>query len=271
MRKSFLLSITAAFLLIASSGYARRLKVFSFPKQIAAGQLATIVFENPDPEHPITRNKCTAERLIAWVKSEVPILRIEQKGKQVFTSLGSYLSQGDTVTATYMVPVSLEPGEATLYLLNEHDASVPYPFAVAPAMQCKLLKVAAGFIAPLGKITVIGEGFVPAEVLDPTNAIKELQMNVGYDKMSLGDQWNTLHRRIANDWGRVPMGDFLQLEQNGRKWELFVESCGLLREGLTLDFIAPPDIKPGQATLTMMLRKDKAVAAISAALNVTVQ
>jgi len=271
MRKSFLLSIAAVVFLTASAGYGRRLKVYSFPKQIAAGQLATIIFENPNPEQPISRTKCTAEKLIAWIKSDVPILRIEQKNKQVFTSLGSYISQGDSVVATYMVPVTFEPGDATLFLLNDRDASVPYPFTIAPAMQCTLKKIASGYIAGLGKITVIGEGFLPAEVLDPTNAIKELQMNVGYDKMSLGDQYITLHRRMANDWARVAMGDFLQLEQGGKKWELFVESCGLTMDGLTLDFIAPPDIKPGPATLTMVLRKDKAVAGTSAPLNVTVQ
>ena len=271
MRKLFLLSITAAFLLLAATSYARRLKVYSFPKEIAAGQLATIIFENPAPDQPITRNKCTAERLIAWVKSDVPILRIEQKGKQVFTSLGSYLSEGDSVIATYMVPVTMIPGEATLFLINDHDASVPYMFTVIPEIKCTLLKTAAGFISPLGKLTVIGEGFMPAEVLDPMNAIKELQMNVGYDKMSLSDQWLNLHRRMANDWARVGMGDFLQLEQGGKKWELFVESCGLLTEGLSLDFIAPPDIKPGPATMTMVLRRDHAVAGTSAPINVTVQ
>lgn len=271
MRNFLLLSITAAFLFVSGSGYARRLKVYSFPKHIAAGQLATIIFENPDPEHPISRNKCTAEKLIAWIKSDVPILRIEQHGKQVFTSLGSYLAEGDSVIATYMIPVSMEPGDAKLYLLNDRDASVPYEFDIEKDMECKLTGIAAGFISPLGKITVIGEGFVPAEVMDASNAIKELQMNVGYDKMSLADQWITLHRRIANDWGRVAMGDFLQLEQNGRKWELFVEGCGLQKNGLTLDFIAPPDVKPGAATLTMVLRKDKAVAVTSAPLNVTVQ
>jgi hypothetical protein len=271
MQKSFLVSVIAAFLLITSSGYARRLKVYSFPKQIAAGQLATIIFENPEPDHPISRNKCTAEKLIAWIKSDVPILRIEQKNKQVFTSLGSYLSEGDTVIATFMVPVNFEPGDASLFLLNDRDASVPYPFTITPAMQCKIIKIAAGFISPLGKITVVGEGFVPAQILDATNAIKELEMNVGYDKMSLPEQWNTLHRRISSDWARVPMGDFLELEQGERKWELFVESCGLIKEGLTLDFIAPPDVKPGPATLTMVLRKDKATASTSAPLSVTVQ
>jgi hypothetical protein len=271
MRNSFLLIITAIFLLAASSSYAGRLKVYSFPKQIAAGQLATIIFENPKPDQPISRNKCTAEKLIAWVKSDVPILRIEQKGKQVFTSLGSYLSEGDSVIATYMVPVTLVPGEATLFLLNDHDASVPYTFNVVQEMECNLIKTAAGFISPLGKITVIGTGFMPAEVLDPSNAIKELQMNVGYDKMSLSDQWLNLHRRMANDWARVAMGDFLEVEQGGKKWELFVESCGLLQEGLTLDFIAPPDIKPGPATMTMVLRRDHIVAGTSAPMNVTVQ
>ncbi len=271
MRKSFFLSIAVAMFLFSSAGYARRLKVYSFPKQIAAGQLATIIFENPNPDQPITRNKCSAEKLLAWIKSDVPILRIEQKNKQIFTSLGSYLSEGDSVIATYMIPVSLEPGDATLYILNDRDASVPYPFSVIPSMTCTLKKISSDYIAALGKITVIGEGFLPSEVLDPTNAIKELQMNVGYDKMTLGDQYTTLHRRMGSDWARVAMGDFLQLEQGGRKWELFVESCGLLKEGLTLDFIAPPDIKPGPATLTMVLRKDRAVAATSAPLSVTVQ
>ena len=270
MRKSFLLVACASFFL-ATSGYATRLKVYSFPKHIAAGQLATIIFENPTPDHPISRGKCTAERLIAWVKSDVPIIRIEQNGKQVFTSLGSYLSEGDSVIATYMVPVSMIPGEATLFLLNDRDASVPYKFEVDAKMECSLKSIAAGYISGLGKITVIGEGFLPTEILDPTNAIKELQMNVGYDKMSLSDQYITLHRRMANDWGRVAMSDFLELEQGGRKWELFVETCGLLKEGLTLDFIAPPDIKPGPATLTLMLRKDKATAATSAPITVTVQ
>ncbi len=270
MRKSFLL-VAAAFLFAASSGYATRLKVYSFPKQIAAGQLATIIFENPTPDHPISRGKCTADKLIAWVKSDVPILRIEQSGKQVYMSLGSYLSVGDSVIATYMVPISLVPGDATLFLLNDRDASVPYKFTVVAKMETSLKSIAAAYISGLGKITVIGEGFLPTEILDPTNAIKELQMNVGYDKMSLGDQYIALHRRMANDWARVGMSDFLELEQGDRKWELFVESCGLLREGLTLDFIAPPDIKPGPATVTMMLRKDKATAATSAPLTVTVQ
>ncbi|MFI5263865.1 MAG: hypothetical protein ACHQM6_05065 [Candidatus Kapaibacterium sp.] len=271
MRKSFFLIVVAVFLFCSSAGYARRLKVYSFPKQIAAGQLATIIFENPNPDQPISRNKCTAERLLAWVKSDVPILRIEQKGKQVFTSLGSYLSEGDSMIATYMVPVAMEPGDATLYLLNDRDASVPYPFTVVAAVQCSLKKLASDHIASLGKITVIGEGYLPAEILDPTNAIKELQMNVGYDKMSLSDQYITLHRRMANDWARVAMGDFLQLEQGGKKWELFVESCGLLKDGLSLDFIAPPDITPGTATLTMVLRRDKVEVSRSAPLSVTVQ
>jgi hypothetical protein len=260
-----------AALCIATGAQARRLKVYSFPKQIAAGQLATIVFENPDPEHPISRNKCTAEKLIAWVKSDVPILRIEQRGKQVFTSLGSYMSEGDSVIAVFMVPEKFDAGDANLYLLNEHDASVPYPFTISPTMECKLLKTAGGYISPLGKITVVGEGFLPSTTLDPADAIKELRDNIGYDKMSLAEQYTTLHRRIANDWARVPMGDFLELEQNGKKWELFVEGCGLTKDGLTLDFIAPPDVKPGSATLSMVLRKDKAEAGVSAPMTVTVQ
>lgn len=271
MRKSLVFIIVSAFIFIGSSARARRLKVYSFPKQIAAGQLATIIFENPEPDHPISRNKCTADKLLAWVKSDIPILRIEQKGKQVFTSLGSYLSEGDSVIATFMVPEKFEAGDATLFLLNDRDASVPYAFTITAEMKCTLNKIQAGYIAALGKITVIGEGFLPATVIDPTSAIKELQDNVGYGSMSLGEQWATLHRRISNDWARVVMGDFLELEQNGKKWELYVESCGLEKDGLTLDFIAPPDIKPGPATISMTLRKDHAVAATSAPLTVTVQ
>jgi hypothetical protein len=271
MQKFFFVIIVVSCIFIATSSYGRRLKVYAFPKQIAAGQLATIIFENPEPDHPISRNKCTAEKLIAWVKSDVPILRIEQKNKQVFTSLGSYLSEGDSIIATFMVPEKFEPGDATLFLLNEHDPSVPYAFTIIPAMQCSLKKVTAGFISPLGKITVVGEGFLPATILDQTQAIKELRDNVGYDNMSLGEQWTVLHRRIANDWARVTVGNFLELEQNGKKWELFVESCGLTTEGLTLDFIAPPDIKPGPATLSMTLRKDSAITGTSSPLSVTVQ
>jgi hypothetical protein len=254
-----------------SSSQARRLKVYSFPKQIAAGQLATIIFENPEPDHPFSRTKCTADKLLAWVKSDVPILRIEQKGKQVFTSLGSYMTEGDSVIATFMVPEKFEAGDATLFLLNDRDASVPYAFTITAAMQCTVSKIEAAYIASLGKITVIGEGFLPATIVDPTPAIKELQDNVGYDKMSLGDQWTTLHRRIANDWARIATGDFLELEQNGKKWELFVENCGLLKDGLTLEFIAPPDLKPGQATIAISLRKEHVAAATSAPLTVTVQ
>jgi hypothetical protein len=271
MKKYLSFGILAVIFLISSSALARRLKVYSFPKQIAAGQLATIVFENPDPEHPISRNKCTAEKLMAWVRSDVPILRIEQKGKQIFTSLGSYMSEGDSVIATYMVPVTLEAGDATLFILNEHDPSVPYAFTVSPTTECKLKKIDAAYITPLGKITVVGEGFLPSETLDPNQAIKELRDNIGYDKLSLAEQYTALHRRIANDWARIAMGDFLELEQNGKKWELFVESCGMTKEGLTLDFIAPPDVKPGTATLSMNLRKNRETVATSAPLSVTVQ
>src|SRR5258708_10411453 len=166
MLKYILLVI--ATLSLTTVAEARRLKVYSFPKRIAAGQLATIVFENPEPEHPISRNTCIAEKLIAWIKSDVPILRIEQRGKQVFTSLGSYLSEGDSVIATFMVPEKFDPGDATLFLLNERDPSVPYAFTIIPEMESRLIKVAAGFISPLGKITVVGEGFVPATIVEQT-------------------------------------------------------------------------------------------------------
>ncbi|MEP7233790.1 MAG: hypothetical protein ABI778_00715 [Ignavibacteriota bacterium] len=271
MLKYFIAAVFATLFLFGGSAFGRRLKVYSFPKQIAAGQLATIIFENPNPEKPMARSSCTADKLIAWIKSDVPILRIGQGNKQVFTSLGSYMTQGDSMIATYMVPVAMEAGDATLYLLNDRDASVPYPFTVTAAMHCGITKISADHVAPLGKFTVIGDGFLPAEILSTADAIKELQLNVGYDKMSLADQYTTLHRRMANDWARIAMGDFLELEQGGKKWELFVESCGLADDGLSLDFTAPPDIKPGPATLVMVLRKDKAEAGKSAPLTIAVQ
>ncbi|HEY6171532.1 MAG TPA: hypothetical protein VIX80_04645, partial [Candidatus Kapabacteria bacterium] len=108
-----------ALLIIPTALFAGRLKVFSYPKQIAAGQMAVIIFENPDLEASIDRSSCTAEKLLSWVKQDVPILRIEQKGKQIFTSLGSYKTLGDSAMATFMVPPTLVEGDATLFLLND--------------------------------------------------------------------------------------------------------------------------------------------------------
>ena len=119
---------------------AKRLKVYSYPKTISPGQMGFIVFENPDPEKPFTQAKCTAERLIAWVQSEIPILRIEQKGKQVWTSLGSYQTIGDSCIATFMAPVGMEDGPATLFLVNVRDASIPYAFTVNQSYESKLLR-----------------------------------------------------------------------------------------------------------------------------------
>src|SRR6187549_2218356 len=94
------IAVLLALLIIPTALFAGRLKVFSYPKQISAGQMAVIIFENPDLEASIDRSSCTAEKLLAWVKQDVPILRIEQKGKQIFTSLGSYKTLGDSAMAT---------------------------------------------------------------------------------------------------------------------------------------------------------------------------
>ncbi len=219
--------------------------------------MGTIIFDNPSPEAPFSRSKCVAERLISWVKSDVPILRIEQNGKQVWTSLGSYQSIGDSCIATFMAPVTLEAGKVTLYLVNGHDNTVPYEFVCVKDIKLQLKGIVGGSIAPLGLFALIGEGFLPTPIIDKKNAIDELEHNVGYDKLSKEEQWTTLNRRIASDWGRQSEGNFLHIEQNGKKWDIFVEECGLSRDGMTMIFIAPPDIVAGPAKMRLTLRLDK--------------
>lgn len=265
-----IIAVLSALLILPTVLFAGRLKIYSYPKQIAPGQMAVIIFENPDIEASIDRSSCTAEKLLAWVKQDVPILRIEQKGKQIFTSLGSYKSLGDSAMATFMVPPSLIEGDASLFILNDRDASVPYKFSVIPTAEVKLYRV-DGTLKGLQKFKVIGEGFMPSTMIDATPVITELDLNVGYSKMSATDQFTLLNKRIQTDWDRVATGNFLYINQSGKEWRVFVESCGMAPGGLALEFTLPPDVKPGTVNLTMMVRKDKAEYARSAPLTVNVQ
>lgn len=250
---------------------ARRLKVYSYPKEIAAGQMAAIVFENPNPDQVLARTKCSAEKLLSWVKQDVPILRIEQNGKQIYTSLGSYKSIGDSCVASWMVPVTLVAGEATIYLLNDRDASVPYKFTVNAQMQCKLIKTSSGSIKSLEHFSLVGEGFVPPEILETKGPIHELESNLGYSNLSKADQFTALNKRMSVDWAGVATGNFLLIEQAGKQWNIFVEDCGIQKEGVTLDFICPPDLSSGEATFTMNIRYNRVETVKSPPLKVFVQ
>src|SRR6476620_8590846 len=90
MYKIFIAIILVLFFLSEAS--ARRLKVYSYSKTVAPGQYAYIIFENPNTDLVIARAKCDAEKLLALTRMDVPTLRIDQNGKQIFTTLGSYRS-----------------------------------------------------------------------------------------------------------------------------------------------------------------------------------
>lgn len=262
----------AALALFASISFAARLKVYQYPKQISGGQLGVIIFENPDPSTSISRTQCTAEKYLSWVKSDLPILRIEQSGKQIFTSLGSYRTYGDSAVAVFMAPVILEPGEATLFVLNGRDASVPYKFTVPPTMQTNVQGVeGGGAIKPLEPFMLVGDGFVAMTPLDNANALEELRQNLNYDAMPKTEQQMLLNRRISTDWLRVPSATFLEIEQGGKTWLIYVEECGLTRRGVSLKFTAPGDLKPGTANLTAWIRYNNAEASRSAPIAVNVQ
>ncbi len=263
--------ILAALLLSPIASYASRLKVFSYPKQIAAGQMGIILFENPDPEVKIERSSCTAEKLLAFTKMDIPILRIEQNGKQIYTQLGSYLTIGDSSIATFMVPIALAPGDATLFIMNGTEASVPYKFTVTATMEAKLTKIESGAIKPLEKFRVIGEGFMPSTILDVANQINELTLQLKYDKLSKGEQFLMLNKRVQTDWSRVPTGNFLEIEQGGKLWHIFVESCGITKDGSALEFTAPPDLKSGSANVSLSLRYNKNETTKSTPISVIVQ
>jgi hypothetical protein len=267
-KRFFIVAIVAC---AAINSYAARLKIYEYPKQISGGQLGTIVFENPDPTNMMSRAQCTAEKLIAWVKSDLPILRIEQNGKQIFTSFGSYMSLGDSVVAVFMAPVGLIPGEATLFILNGRDASVPYKFSVPETMQTNLRGVEGNTIKPLEQFTLIGEGFVAMTPLENTKALEDLRQNLNYDALSKAEQQIVLYKRISTDWQRVSTANFLTIEQDGKIWLIFVEECGITRQGVCLKFTAPADLKPGTANLTAWVRYNNNETSRSAPLAVNIQ
>ncbi|HZK76693.1 MAG TPA: hypothetical protein VFD13_07270 [Candidatus Kapabacteria bacterium] len=242
---------------------ARKLKVYSLPKSIVPGQLGIIVFENPDPTHSVTRASCTADRLIGWVKSDIPILRIEQNGKQVWTALGSYQTVGDSCIATFMAPVIFTTGRAALYLVNGSDPSIPYYFTISAKPGAILTGVEGGVIKPLTNFRIVGDGFVPEGSVNEKKARAELEENIGLSKLSPAEQWTALNHRVMKDWDKLPTGNFLYIEQGGKSWRGFVESCGLnttsgTPAGMTLEFNAPPDIVPGPITLTLGIRMNGA-------------
>ncbi|HYM20893.1 MAG TPA: hypothetical protein VEW28_07810 [Candidatus Kapabacteria bacterium] len=265
-----ILSFVLITTILTHTASARRLKAYSYPKQIAAGQMAMIVMENPNFDKVFSRTNCEAEKLIGWVKDEVPILRIEQNGKSIFTSLGSFQTMGDSAIASWMIPVTLLPGQATIYIINDHDASIPYPFTVIPKMNCNLIKT-LGDLKPLQKFSVVGEGFVGMQLLDTKVPIHALEMNIGYSKLPVADQYTALNKRMAIDWAQIPTADFLAVDQGAKHWDIFVEGCGITKDGLTLDFICPPDLTPGVATITLSERYNNTEACKSAPLQVTVQ
>ncbi len=238
---------------VFGSASARRLKIFSYSKSIAAGQYAYIIFENPNPEQVVARTKCDADKLMAWAKMDVPILRIDQNGKQIFTTLGSYQTMGDSCVATWIVPTTLSAGDANLFVLNDREASTPYKFTVTPSMQCHLIK-AATVLKPSEEFTLVGEGYVPVDTIDRKITLEKLKVNFAYDKLSKSDQFTELNKKMKINWTMVSTGNVLTISQGASTWMVFVEGCGIDKDGVTLDFTCPSDIKPGKATLTLAIR-----------------
>ncbi|MFI5200875.1 MAG: hypothetical protein ACHQNE_00625 [Candidatus Kapaibacterium sp.] len=262
-------------LLFSEAASARKLKVYSLPKAIVPGQLGIIIFENPDPTHAVTRASCTADRLIGWVKSDIPILRIEQNSKQVWTSLGSYQTVGDSCIATFMAPAIFTAGRATLFLVNGSDPSIPYYIAIAAKPSAMLTGVEGGTIKPLENFRLIGDGFVPEGSINEKKARAELEQNIGLSHLSPAEQWTAVNHRIMKDWDKLPTGNFLYLEQGGKTWRGFVETCGISATsgtpaGMTLEFNAPPDIQPGPITLTLGIRMNGAEVLKTAPITATV-
>ena len=262
--------VAAVTLSLLQVAHARRLQVYTLPKAVAPGQLVTMVFENPNPAVQKSQTKCTAEKLIAWIKSDIPILRIDQKGKQVWTSFGSYQTMGDSVIAVFMMPVSFDPGAATLYLVNDHDQSVPYHITIGSKVDAKLLGLDGIAIKPLENFRVLGEGFVPEGFVDEKKARQELEANIGLSSLPKGEQWTAVNHRIMKDWDKLTEGNFLYIEQNGKTWRSFVESCGLTPKGMTLEFQAPPDIAAGQINLSLGVRMNGSEVFKTAPITVTV-
>lgn len=231
---------------------ARKLKVYLLPKEIAPGEMGIILFENPDPSLQKAQSKCIGERLTGWTKSDIPILRIEQNGKQVWMPLISYQTIGDSSIATFMAPTSLVPGNAQLFLINDHDFSVPYSFAVTKELKTRMIGTSiTSEFKPLGKIQVLADGLVPEGSIDTKKAIDELEVNIGYSKLSKAEQWSALNKRILKDWDNMARGNFLEVKQGEKKWRLYAEGCGVELHGMVSNYTLPPDLVPGQALIAI--------------------
>ena len=232
---------------------ARRLKIYSYTKSVAGGQYAYVIFENPNPEQVMARSKCDADKLVAWTKMDVPILRIDQNGKQIFTTLGSYRTMGDSCVATWLVPTTLGPGEANLFIVNDREASTPYKFTVTASMQCHLVRPTT-VIKPSEIFSLAGEGYVPVDTVDRKITLEKLKVNFAYDKLTKAEQFTELNKKMKINWTMVSTGDVLTISQGASTWSVFVEGCGIDKDGVTLDFTCPSDMKPGKATLTLAIR-----------------
>src|ERR1051325_7715764 len=234
---------------------ARKLKVYSLPKQIAPGEMGILLFENPDPSQPKSQSKCIGEKLTGLVKSDIPIIRIEQNGKQVWMPLISYQTLGDCSVATFMAPSSLVPGPAQLFLINDHDFSIPYSFTVTKDLQTRLIGTQPNSeYKPSGHLHVLADGAVPEGSIDTKKAIDELEVNVGYSKLSKAEQWNALNKRVLKDWDNLPRGNFLVVKQGDRKWKLYSDGCGVDLHGMVLEYTLPPDLTTGQALIALYER-----------------
>ncbi len=266
------LSIAVLLLALACSvSEARRLKIYSYPNTIAPGQYSYIIFENPNATQVFARTKCDAEKLPSMMKQDVPILRIDQNGKQVFTSLGSYRTLGDSCVAAWIIPMTVSPGEATLYIINDRDVSTPYKITIAPKMDCKLIAVSTGPLKPSERFSLVAEGYVPTDTTDRKIAIEKLRQNFSYDALSKADQFRELNKKLTVSWPTVSTGEYVTIEQGGQHWNIFVEGCGIDRQGTTLDFTCPPDLKSGAASIVLNLRYNGNDIAKSQPLQVTVQ
>ncbi|MDP4200649.1 MAG: hypothetical protein Q8922_14655 [Bacteroidota bacterium] len=252
---SILLLLTLALTEVApQAACGRKLKIYSLPKEIAPGQLGMLIFENPNPALQKSESKCIGERLPGWTKSDIPILRIEQNGKQVWMPLISYQTVGDSSIATFMAPTTLEPGKAQLFLINDHDFSIPSSFTVTKELHTALRGITGPEVRPLGTVHIIGDGFVPEGSIHTKKAIDELETNIGYSKLSKADQWTALNRRVMKDWTSFARGNFLTIEQNGKKWRIPADGCGIDLRGMLLDYTLPPDLVAGRATFAIYVR-----------------
>jgi hypothetical protein len=269
MYKIFIAILLVTFCL--NEATARRLKIYSYSKTVAPGQYAYVIFENPNTDIVIARAKCDAEKLMALTRMDVPTLRIDQNGKQIFTALGSYRSMGDSCVATWLVPTALTAGAATLFVINDREASTPYVFSVDAKMQCRLVKVTTPAIKASELFTVVAEGYVPVDTMDRRNTLEKLRVNFAYDKLSKSEQFIELNKKMKTNWTMVSTGNILTITQGSSTWTVFVEGCGIDKDGVTLDFTAPSDIKPGPATMTLSIRYNNNDVAKSEPMTVVVQ